>query len=339
MNSSAGFLSPVEAARRLGVSPKALRLYEQRGLLEPTRSAAGWRAYGPDAMLRAAEIVALRGLGLSLAQVSRVLGGEAEDLRVALGTHQEKLEAEVRQVGDRLVRVRSLRSDLDAGRLPAAGAVADLRAAAPALGIELPWPWGGEWFELATIPPLGFITGPLGSGKTRLAMRLAEAMPGGRFLGLGRSDDQLAAEKMSTDAGLRRRIELVQAQLVETGGTASQALVALLCATEAQGPSVLVIDMVEQGLDQATQVALIAYLRRSRREGGSLMLMTRSSAILDLDAVGADEAIILCPANHSTPMLVAPRPGSPGYEAVTQCLATPEVRARTEGVIAMRPAG
>jgi hypothetical protein len=64
--------------------------------------------------------------------------------------------------------------------------------------------------------------------------------------------------------------------------------------------------------------------------------MTRSSAILDLAAMGADEAIILCPANHSPPSRVVPYPGTPGYEAVATCLATPEVRARTEGVIAWR---
>jgi hypothetical protein len=56
-----------------------------------------------------------------------------------------------------------------------------------------------------------------------------------------------------------------------------------------------------------------------------------------LDAVGADEAIILCPANHSPPTRVATYHGAPGYEAVAMCLASPEVRARTEGVIAWRP--
>ena len=57
-------------------------------------------------------------------------------------------------------------------------------------------------------------------------------------------------------------------------------------------------------------------------------MLTRSSAILDLTAVGADEAIILCPANHSPPTYVAPYPGTPGYEAVATCLASPEVRAQ-----------
>ena len=45
-------LSPAETARRFGVSIKALRLYESRGLLKPLRSEAGWRTYGPDQIAR-----------------------------------------------------------------------------------------------------------------------------------------------------------------------------------------------------------------------------------------------------------------------------------------------
>ena len=59
-----------------------------------------------------------------------------------------------------------------------------------------------------------------------------------------------------------------------------------------------------------------------------------ASAILDLSLIAADEAIILCPANHSPPMRVAPYPGAPGYEAAGTGLASPEVRAR----IARNPA-
>ena len=74
--SSAHYLTASEAAASLGISPKALRLYEQRGLLRPGRTRAGWRSYGPIEMARAAEIAALRALGLSLAQVARVLDGD-----------------------------------------------------------------------------------------------------------------------------------------------------------------------------------------------------------------------------------------------------------------------
>jgi hypothetical protein len=117
----------------------------------------------------------------------------------------------------------------------------------------------------------------------------------------------------------------------------SGALIALLVGLESEGPAMLVVDMVEQGLEQAAQEALIAHLRRRGTGCRPLFLLTRSNAILDLSAVGSDETIILCPANHNPPTHVAPYPGASGYEAVAMCLASPEVRARTEGVIAWRP--
>eukprot|EP01035_Chromulina_nebulosa_P041510 gene41510-56151_t len=112
--------------------------------------------------------------------------------------------------------------------------------------------------------------------------------------------------------------------LEEDGATASEALVALLAGLAAEGPSALVVDLVEQGLDHATQQALIAHLRRRGPGSRPLFMLTRSCVILDLAAVGDDESIILCPANHSPPTLVAPYPGAAGYEAVATCLATPE---------------
>ena len=111
----------------------------------------------------------------------------------------------------------------------------------------------------------------------------------------------------------------------------------MLVALECDAPAVLVVDMVEQGLDQGSQEALMAHLRRRGVAARPLFLLTRSCIILDLAAVGADETIILCPANHSPPTQVAPYPGAPGYEAVATCLASPEVRERTAGVIAWRP--
>jgi DNA-binding transcriptional MerR regulator len=334
-------LNPSEAARRLGVSAKALRLYEQRGLVAPARTTAGWRAYGPEEMARAAEIAALRALGLSLAQVARVLKGDAQGLEPALAAHQASLEGQIRQLSDAIEKVRGLRGDLAQGQAPAAGDLARLLGPATELHVafELPWPWGGERFELRDVRALNYIIGPLGCGKTRLALRLAETLPGAAFLGLDRlADDGAAARaRLEVDAELRARVDEVLAWLVEDGAQESEALVALLVGLDAEGPAVLVVDMVEQGLDEGSQEALIAWLRRRGPGGRPLFLLTRSCAILDLAAVGPDEVIILCPANHSPPTRVAPYPGAPGYEAVATCLASPEVRARTAGVIAMRP--
>ena len=338
MQPSAEYLSPADAARRLGVSPKALRLYEQRGLLRPVRSGAGWRTYGPAEMARAAEIAALRALGLSLAQVARVLGGDAQALAPALAAHQAALEARLRQLAGTLETLRGLRADLARGTAPAAGDLARLLdpGAGPGVSFDLPWPWGGERFELPDIRALTYIIGPLGSGKTRLGRRLAEALPGAAFLGLDRLAE--AEARLAADLALRARVEAALAWLVEDGAATSPALLALLAGLEAEGPAALVVDMVEQGLDQPAQEALIAHLRR-RPPGGSrpLFLLTRSSAILDPAAIGPEEAIILCPANHSPPCRVAPYPGAPGFEAVATCLASPTVRARTAGVVAMRP--
>jgi DNA-binding transcriptional MerR regulator len=343
MSAVARFLNPSEAAKRLGISAKALRLYEQRGLVAPGRTAAGWRAYGPDEMARAAEIVALRELGLSLAQIAEVLGGASQSLMRALAAHQTTLEGRIRELGETIERVRNLRAGLVQGQLPTAGDLTQSMKTAPGLSVafELPWPWGGEQFELNDIRALNYIIGPLGSGKTRLAMRLAETLPDAAFLGLDRLADAGVAlqARLDADPALKSRVDQTLAWLLDDGATVSEALTVLVVALESEEPAILIVDMVEEGLDQATQEALIVYLRqyasRSRRP---LFLMTRSSAILDLAAVGSDEAIIFCPANHSPPTPVTPYLGAPGYEAVATCLASPEVRKRTQGVIAWRPA-
>lgn len=67
-------LSIGELAARSGLSPKALRLYDESGLLVPRRvdPLTGYRSYGSDQVVRARLIAALRGIGMGLARI-RVL--------------------------------------------------------------------------------------------------------------------------------------------------------------------------------------------------------------------------------------------------------------------------
>jgi hypothetical protein len=260
---------------------------------------------------------------------------------LALAAHQATLEARMRELAGAVEKVRDIRASLAQGKSPTAIELVQLLRpnAEFRVAFDLPWPWGGERFELGCVRPLNYIIGPLGSGKTRLAKRLAETLPDAVFLGLDRLEHGGAAARAQLDADptLQSRVDQTLAWLVEDGAVASDALIALVVGLESEGAAVVVVDMVEQGLDQAAQQAVIAHLRRRGPGARPLFLMTRSCAILDLAAVGPDEAIIFCPANHSPPISVAPYPGAPGYEAVASCLASPEVRARTEGMISWRP--
>ena len=325
------FLSPADAARSLGVSAKALRLYEERGLLTPGRTAAGWRAYGPADMARAQDITALRALGFSLAQVARVLLKDTTGLEPALASHQAMLELRLGALSQTIARIGSLRATLASGAPAGLGELVGLQPHEPCIAaFDLPWPWGGERFELYGERALTWITGPLGSGKTRLAARLAQELPNAAFVGLDRS-------AAIADAAHGDRAARMLAWLLEDGATRSEALEAIVGVLAGSGQGALVIDTIEQGLDEASQLALAAWLRRRGTDEPPIFAMTRSSAILDLASARADERIILCPANHSPPVILAPHAGAPGYEAVATCLGPPGVRSRTEGVIAFRP--
>lgn len=108
-------LSPTEVTRRFGVSIKALRLYERRGLLKPLRSEAGWRIYGPDQIARLHQILALKGLGLSLASIGQLLAS-ADTLDAVLGMQDQALVQEGRRIAKALALLRQARAKLKAGR-------------------------------------------------------------------------------------------------------------------------------------------------------------------------------------------------------------------------------
>ncbi|MEH6678632.1 MerR family transcriptional regulator [Phenylobacterium sp.] len=323
------YLSPAEAAAQLGVSPKALRLYEARGLLSPLRTQAGWRAYGSDQMARAREIASLRALGLSLTQVARVLAGDPGDLAPALAAHQAELEGETQRLSETLAQVAALRRALAKGEPPTMTQLAQLAGNKPACAFDLPWPWGGERFELAALPALTWLVGSLGSGKTRLARAIADALPGSVFVEMARPPVIVEG-----DLGLSGRLEGALAWLREEGAEETEALRRLLAAVLSEGGAV-VVDMVEDGLNEPTQQALAAWLRARGPQARPLILMTRSSAMLDLGLATSFETVLFCPANHSSPIRVRPDPQARGYEALASCLAPPEVRARTEGMVAV----
>jgi DNA-binding transcriptional MerR regulator len=63
------WLSAAECALRTGLTVRALRVYENYGLIKPGRSAAGWRRYGAQQLLELNQIALLKVLGLTLNQI------------------------------------------------------------------------------------------------------------------------------------------------------------------------------------------------------------------------------------------------------------------------------
>jgi len=66
------WLSAADCASRTGLTVRALRLYEEFGLIAPRRSAGGWRQYGPHDLMKLNTIALLKTAGLSLAQIAAV---------------------------------------------------------------------------------------------------------------------------------------------------------------------------------------------------------------------------------------------------------------------------
>ncbi len=67
-----------EIARRLGVSTRTLRFYEEQGLARPRRSDAGTRRYEVEDVERFAAILALTRLGISLEEIKSLAGARAQ---------------------------------------------------------------------------------------------------------------------------------------------------------------------------------------------------------------------------------------------------------------------
>jgi len=109
------YLSTAEVAAALGVTAKALRLYEQRGLVKPLRSAAGWRAYGPEALARLHQIIALKRLGLGLKTIGEVLRGKLARLDAVLAVQEEALTTRRAEMERALKLIRAARRRLGAG--------------------------------------------------------------------------------------------------------------------------------------------------------------------------------------------------------------------------------
>ncbi|TKG63183.1 DNA polymerase III subunit beta family protein [Prauserella endophytica] len=83
-------------ARRVGLTPSALRFYDDCGVLAPARvdPLTGYRYYSDDQVERAVHLRRLRTAGVPLADVTAVLDGSPDRAREVLAAHAARLRSE-----------------------------------------------------------------------------------------------------------------------------------------------------------------------------------------------------------------------------------------------------
>lgn len=116
-----------ELARRAGVTAKAIRFYERKGVLPPaTRAANGYRIYGDEAVDTLRFVKQASGLGLTLAEIKEIIairqGGRppCTHVRQLLRDKADELDRKLRDLID--IRARLRRSLSAWRRRPRAGA-------------------------------------------------------------------------------------------------------------------------------------------------------------------------------------------------------------------------
>lgn len=87
-----------EVARRTGLTARALRFYEARGLVKPLRTASGRRCYGTGELERLHQLLAFKRAGLSLAQIKALFDRRPIDLRALIAVQLEAVEARARDL-------------------------------------------------------------------------------------------------------------------------------------------------------------------------------------------------------------------------------------------------
>jgi MerR family transcriptional regulator, thiopeptide resistance regulator len=106
------WFGPAEMAARLGVSSKALRVYERAGLVQPHRTETGWRTYGPDQQARLHQVLVLKRLGLSLARIGELLAGRLASLDAILALQQQVVQIRRDEADRALTLLTAARTEL-----------------------------------------------------------------------------------------------------------------------------------------------------------------------------------------------------------------------------------
>ncbi|MFT8420903.1 MAG: MerR family transcriptional regulator [Gluconacetobacter sp.] len=101
-------------ARRFGVTVKALRVYEEAGLIRPVRNGHGWRTYGQAECERLHLVLLLRRFGLTIARIAEMFAAGQPDLAAMLDLQAEALTEQQARIRETLSLIGRARRHLSA---------------------------------------------------------------------------------------------------------------------------------------------------------------------------------------------------------------------------------
>lgn len=107
-----------ELAKRVGVSSRSLRYYEQQGLLAPSRDTNGYRLYDPASIVRAENIKHLFEVGLTSSDILHYIENDCLDRPLVESPHcageLDTAQKRLSELDERITRLQSLRERLAA---------------------------------------------------------------------------------------------------------------------------------------------------------------------------------------------------------------------------------
>lgn len=108
-------LDIADVARLTGLSPRALRFYEARGLVTPLRTASARRLYDAAALERLHQVVALKRAGLSLARIKQLFDRRTIDLRALIVAQLDQVTEQASALADIRAILATTLSRIDRG--------------------------------------------------------------------------------------------------------------------------------------------------------------------------------------------------------------------------------
>jgi DNA-binding transcriptional MerR regulator len=106
-------LDIAQVCRLTGLTSRALRFYEARGLVTPLRSASGRRHYGPAELERLHQVMAMKRAGLTLGQIQKLGAGRSIDLASLIAAQMQSLDERQRELDAARGLLASVLSRLD----------------------------------------------------------------------------------------------------------------------------------------------------------------------------------------------------------------------------------